>query len=262
MTASAATVIVAAAVSIAGGSAPASAARAPTEIPPYDGKLHAEGQKATPEGGKAVLYSRNRYGNYSLASFDFNMGLRDDDKRVGNFVNLVFGNRKRENAFKGQPIDSVPGAFGPLAQGPGGTGGHGGGPGGSRNEGGGAGGRGIAGVAGMGGANPAASHDEFQVNCYNITANRIVDLGKVDYAKVTIPEDLRVPPTADARIPDQLDSVPVGVNHVYMIHVYTPGGRPLPQDFYVKLRVLQHRDNDAVEFEWAKLPRTEREKRQ
>jgi hypothetical protein len=41
----------------------------------------------------------------------------------------------------------------------------------------------------MGGASPAASHDEFQVNCYDLTANRIVDLGKVDYKQVTIPGD-------------------------------------------------------------------------
>src|SRR5262249_30176635 len=38
------------------------------EIPPYDGKLRSDGETPMPQGGKVVLYSRNRHGNYPLAS--------------------------------------------------------------------------------------------------------------------------------------------------------------------------------------------------
>jgi hypothetical protein len=195
-------------------------------FPNYDGKLLRK-QKAIPAGGKVILYSRNRHGNYPLASYAFQLGLRGDDERVRNHVNLVFGNGKRENSFTGERIDSVPGGTG-----------------------------GAAGAVGMDSRSfHGKRFDEFRVGCYGGCQHRIVDLGKVDYGKVRIPASL-------CELPDEASHsghARVEVGHVYVIHLYYPG-RPDPQDLYVKLKVLAHRDNDAVLFEWQPLPLPRRTK--
>jgi RNA polymerase sigma factor (sigma-70 family) len=224
------------------------------EFPPFDGKLHVRGQKATPQGGKFVLYSRNRYGNYPLAGYAFHLGLRNDDARVGNAVNLLFGNRKRENAFLGQRIDCVP-----RPNGDGGSGGNGGAGGtrGNGENGGNANQTTANGAAGMNGENAGPGVDEFQVNCHGGPCNRIVDLGQVDYARATVPQQLRRLPDKRGNVPQEENIVPVRVGHVYVVHVYSDDPRR-DQDFHVKFKVLKHRENDAVLIQWARLPAVRR----
>jgi hypothetical protein len=222
-----------------------------------------------------VLYSRNRYGNYPLASYAFHLGLRNDDRRVKNYTNLLFGNRARDNAFGGKGINAVPGRDGggnggnggggngsdgaPGGNGtPGGVGGKGGTPGGG--ESGTAGKKGVAGAAGRNGENFDAGVDEFQVNMLVGSLNRVIDLGEVDYAKVTVPKKIQEPPDEEDPIPPKKNVVPVHVGHVYVVHIYGLVAPNQKQDFYVKLKVLGHRDNDAVRFEWEPLPRVERGK--
>jgi RNA polymerase sigma factor (sigma-70 family) len=238
-----AAVLLAAGLVVLGGSRlihTGQAAPAPTpreeareELPRFDGKLQVKGQKPMPQGGKVVLYSRNRHGNYPLAGYSFHLGLRNDDVQVANYVNLLFGNRVRDNAFQGEPVDTAPGAAAP-------------------------GGTGAAGAAGLNAGDPGV--DEFQVNCYGGSRNRIVDLGQVDYARVEVPRELRDLPGEDARIPPEQNLVPVTAGHVYVIHVLGDVAGQGPADFHVKLKVLKHRDNDAVLLEWARLPAVKREK--
>jgi hypothetical protein len=203
--------------------APVERPKSPAEkagpIPPFNGKMVTRGQKATPDGSKVVLYSRNRHGNYPVASYSFGRGLRGDDETVENLVDLVFGNRQREDAFSGAPIDSVPGVGG-------------------------------AGACGMDGGNAGEpGYDEFRVGLYGGCRHRISDLGEVDYARADIPADLAILPDKGASSAEQAKVVP---GHVYIVHAWYPDG-DRPFDIYVKLKVLRHRDNDAVEFEWAKL---------
>src|SRR5579884_3092639 len=86
--------------------------RAVPDFPPGPPRMVPQGQKPAPDGGRVVLYSRSRYGNYPLATYAFHRGLRGDDASVANDVNLVFGNARRENAFPGPPVDGVPGVPG------------------------------------------------------------------------------------------------------------------------------------------------------
>jgi hypothetical protein len=194
------------------------------KIPPFDGVMKTEGQKPQPGGGKVILHSRNRYGNYPVATYDFTLGLRGDDKQVANYVDLVFGNTKRAGAFAGDPVDGVEGATSGL-----------------RNA-------GAAGAAGMDGASPDRG-DEFRVGLYGGSRHAIVDCGKADFAKVTIPAALVEKPGPDDRRPNHAD---VAAGRVYVIHLYDDSDNT-PQDRYVKVRVLRHQDNDAVEIEWAPL---------
>jgi hypothetical protein len=60
-------------------------------------------------------------------------------------------------------------------------------------------------------------------------------------------------------VPAGQNLVPVHEEHVYVVHVNGDNGR-VRVDQYVKLKVLKHRDNDAVLFEWAPLPAPERAK--
>jgi hypothetical protein len=237
-----------------GEAAPAPEAKkqpgAKDEIPPYDGKLRTDGQTAMPQGGKVVLYSRNRYGNYPLASFAFHLGLRGDDARVANYVNLLFGNRIREKPFDGVAVDVVPGLDG--QPGPGGNGGAGGGKGvGSDGA---PGGKGFAGAAGLNGEQDGPAVDEFQVNCYGGSRQRIVDLGRVEYAKAKVPQELEALLAENEQVKAEQNLVPVHLDHVYIVHVYGSTADSPLVDLYIKLKVLQHQDNEAVQFEWAPLP--------
>jgi RNA polymerase sigma factor (sigma-70 family) len=198
-------------------------AAAEKKLPPFDGVLVTRGQKAQPGGGKVILYSRNRYGNYPVATYDFTLGLRGDDEQVANYVDLVYGNCMREGAFAGKAVDGVPGAFSRW-----------------RNA-------GAAGAAGMDARTPAL--DTFRVGLYGGPWHRIVDCGKVDFARATVPPKLaELPGPGDRR----LDTVAVAVGHVYVLHLYDDNAAT-SQDRYVKVRVLRHRDNDAVEIEWAPM---------
>ena len=192
------------------------------EFPNYPGKF-VPADKPVPGGGKVVLYSRSRYGNYPLATYAFQLGLRGDNAQVANYVNLIFGNRTREDAFGGDLVNA-----GPPSQ--------------DGNR--------VAGAAGMDGNN-GDSVDEFRVNCYGGSRNRIVDLGESDFAKIVIPKELQANP-ADA-VDDVLNTVPVKVGHVYVIHIHGKDQDGEMKAFYVKVKVLQHRDNDAVLLEWAPL---------
>jgi len=195
------------------------------DFPAFPGKF-VPAEKPTPGGGQVVLYSRNRHGSYPLAAYAFHLGMRNDNAEVANFVNLVFGNRKREDAFAGVPVDAGPPP--PAGQGQG---------------------QSVAGAVGMDGANGAG--DEFRVNCYGGTRNRIVDLGEVDFAKVALPR--AKPDDPEAAVDDAFNIVPVKAGHVYVLHVFGKDGNGVMKNFYVKLKVLKHRDNDAVLLEWAPL---------
>jgi hypothetical protein len=143
-----------------------------SEIPAGEPTMKTEGQIPSPHGGRAILYSRSRHGNYPWASYTFSRGLRGDDKTVRNDVDLVFGNVQRENAFQGQRVDAVPGV----------------------------GGNGASGLDG----GAAGAQDQFRVG--GGVDHRIVDLGKVDFNGLT-----NVPPTAKnasaKRIGVQVDHV-------------------------------------------------------
>jgi hypothetical protein len=52
-------------------------------------------QIAQPGGGTVVLLSRVAYGDYARSSYAFHLGLRNDERRVSNEVNLIFGNVRR-----------------------------------------------------------------------------------------------------------------------------------------------------------------------
>jgi hypothetical protein len=207
-------------VGAAGGDKEEEPPAKPKKIAPFDGNMQTRGQKAQPRGGKAVLYSRNRYGNYPVATYDFTLGLRGDDERVANRVDLVFGNRERKGTFAGREVDRVKGT-----------------------------GRPSAGAAGMGGRLKKDIGDEFHVGLVGNCQHAIVDCGKVDFAKVAVPAELVERPGKNKRRKEQ---AVVAVGHVYVIHIYdaAPATR---QDHYVKVRVLRHQDNDAVEIEWAPL---------
>jgi hypothetical protein len=187
-------------------------------------------------GGRVVLYSRNRHGNYPLAGYALHLGLRGDDTRVSNDVNLLFGNIARKGQFAGRWIDEVPSALGP--------------------------GHGAAGMSdGVKNSdlklidssddetladNPSAEiqirlHDTFQMNCRGAQANRIIDLGAIDFK------------TARANAQDFVKAqsrIIVQANHVYAIRLRETGDERLQTPLYYKLKVLQHRDNDAVMFDW------------
>lgn len=169
-------------------------------------------QWAEPNGGTVLLYSRNRYGNYPLATYAFHLGLRGDGKTVGNEVNLIFGNAKRESAFTGDPVDE-----GPLK---------------------------LHGPTGMdGGPLDGKPQDEFR--SYTRTEqNHIVDLGAVDYATVTTPPESLA--TAGYR-------VPVVEGHVYVLSITERNKKNPDEPLIVKLKVVRHRDNDAVIFTWEPL---------
>jgi RNA polymerase sigma-70 factor (ECF subfamily) len=184
------------------------------DFPPGPPQMVLQGQKPLPQGGRVVLYSRARYGNYPLATYAFHLGLRGDDASVSNEVNLIFGNGKRKNGFAGPPVDAVPGV------------------------------RPRCGAAGMDGGPP--DHDTFRVNCWGGAQNCVVDLGPVDYAAITqAPESVQKMDGRDA------DRVPVKVNDTYVIRLLQPGLPQLQEARFVKLKVLGHRDFDAVQFEWA-----------
>ena len=166
-------------------------------------------QTAAPEGGRIVLYSRNRHGNYPLASFAFHLGLRGDDRRVRNAVNLLFGNVKRADRFSGEPVNQVPEVLG-------------------------------NGAAGM---DAGPGKDEFRVQCMGGDEHRILDLGALEFATLTaIPKDWTQAPYRAA----------VHVNHVYVVRLFDPEEPPL-QDRFFKVKVLRHRENDAVLLDWAPL---------
>jgi hypothetical protein len=160
-----------------------------------------------------------------VATYDFTLGLRGDDLQVANYVDLVFGNAKRANAFDGEAVDSVPGAVSQRFK------------------------SGAAGAAGMDGASTPEAPDQFRVGLYGGSRHRIVDCGEVQLKKVTIPDNLIEPPDDDERLPD---TVKVVVDHVYVLHLYDKTERT-HQDQYVAVQVLRHQDNDAVEIEWTPL---------
>ncbi|MCW8131098.1 MAG: RNA polymerase sigma factor [Planctomycetota bacterium] len=186
-------------------------AAAPPEIPAGPPRL-APDQRSEPNGGTVLLYSRNRYGHYPLATYAFHLGLRGDGRTVGNEVNLIFGNAKREQAFTGDLVDEGP--------------------------------RGLHGAAAMdGGPLDGKPRDEFRAFTRN-EQNAIVDLGAVDYATVTEPpEGLG---TAGYR-------VPVVEGHVYVLRIAERNKKNPGEPLIVKLKVVRHRDNDAVIFTWEPL---------
>jgi len=184
-------------------------------IPAGEPKMVMEGQAATPQGGRVVLYSRSRYGNYPLATYSFSRGLRGDDRTVGNDVELVFGNVQRENAFRGRRVDSVPGAHGPGN-----------------------------GSVGMDGGGPGAK-DRFRVALFGGSNHRILDLGDVAFDDLTnVPVAAK---SAEAR------SAEARANHVYVLRLFDRNDPRYKNPVYVKLKVLLHRDNDAILIEWKPL---------
>jgi hypothetical protein len=185
------------------------------EIPLGTPEMKIEGQTPAPQGGRAILFSRSRHGNYPLATYSFSRGLRGDDKTVGNDVELVFGNAQRANAFAGPPVNSVPGAVGP------------------RN-----------GAAGMDGGG-AGTKDQFRVGLSGTAGHRIVDLGSIDSDELT-----SVPSAAKSA---GSDHAVVQAGHTYVLRLYDPNDRRYAAPIYVELRVLAHRDNDAVLIEWRRL---------
>jgi RNA polymerase sigma factor (sigma-70 family) len=184
------------------------------DFPPGPPRMVTQGQKPAPDGGRVVLYSRSRHGNYPVATYAFHLGLRGDDSSVANDVNLVFGNAERDNGFTGPPVDGVPGVNG-------------------------------NGACGMDGG--PASEDAFRVGCVGRCEHRILDLGFADYAS------LRAAPRAIEDDWDDDGTAVVHAGHVYAILVYDPDHPKLREPRYVKLKVLRHRDNDRVLFEWAWL---------
>lgn len=181
-------------------------------IPTGEPKMMMEGQTATPQGGRVVLYSRSRYGNYPLATYSFSRGLRGDDRTVGNDVELVFGNVQRENAFRGTRVDSLPG-HGP-------------------------------GSAGMDGGSPGAK-DRFRVALFGSADHGIYDLGDVAFDDLT-----NVPAVAKSA---KARSAEARVGHVYVLRLFDRNDPRYKNPVYVKLKVLLHRDNDAVLIEWKPL---------
>jgi hypothetical protein len=183
-----------------------------SEIPAGNPTIKTEGQIPSPRGGRVILYSRSRHGNYPLASYTFSRGLRGDDKTVRNDVDLVFGNVQRGAAFRGQRVDAVPGV----------------------------GGNGAAGLDGGG----AGAKDQFRVGLFGGADHGIVDLGKVDFSSLT-----HVPSTAKNA---SATRVGVQVDHVYVLRLVRRDQHSA-NPAYIKLWVLQHRDNDAVLIEWEPL---------
>lgn len=84
----------------------------PALLPAGPPVLLGAAQQAEPHGGLVVLWSRSRWGNYPLATYDFRSGLRGDHPAVANRVQLAFGNRLRAHAWQGVPVDAVPGTIG------------------------------------------------------------------------------------------------------------------------------------------------------
>ncbi|WP_139017413.1 hypothetical protein [Bradyrhizobium sp. STM 3809] len=177
--------------------------------------MRVEGQIPSPEGGRVILYSRSHYGNYPLASYSFVRGLRGDDRTVCNDVDLVFGNARRSEAFSGQRVDSVPGAAGP-----------------------------VNGAPGLDGGGPG-TEDQFRVGLFGTARHRIIDMGPI--ADDVLPG---VPPAAKNA---GSDHAAVHQGHVYIVRLNDDNDRRLATPIYVKLRVLSHRDNDAVLIEWHRL---------
>lgn len=181
------------------------------DFPEGPPKMVTQGQQPAPQGGRAVLYSRSRHGNYPLATYSFAAGLRGDDESVANDVELVFGNAQRPDAFKGRRIDAVPGV----------------------------GGNGACGMDG------GADSDQFRVGLHDNADHRIVDLGKIDFQKVTeLTKEMEK--AADTQAEVKLD-------HVYVIRLFDRGDARYQKPVYVKLKVLRHRDNDVVMVEWKPL---------
>ena len=114
-----------------------------------------QGQKPMLDGGRVVLYSRSRHGNYPLATYAFHLGLRGDDRSVANDVNLLFGNTKRDQGFDGERIDKVPGVP-------------------------------SNGATGMDGK-IIENADGFRVTCLDGSQHRIEDLGAANFNEVLIP---------------------------------------------------------------------------
>jgi hypothetical protein len=86
--------------------------------------------------------------------------------------------------------------------------------------------------------------DEFQVGLHGWgKKHRIVDLGPIDFkALIKVPKEAE---NAESPI------VEVQIDHVYVIRLLDD--RYHQQPVYVKLKVLRHRDNDTVLFEWEPL---------
>jgi len=184
-------------------------------IPEGKPEMKIEGQTPTPAGGRVILYSRSRYGNYPLASYSFLRGLRGDDRTVRNDVELVFGNTQRREGFSGARVDSVPGVGGPA--------------------------NGAPGMDGGG----AGVKDQFRVSLFGSARHRIVDLGAIADDAVT-----SVPPAAKSAGSDR---AVVAVGHTYVVRLHGADDRRFATPIYVKLRVLSHKDNDAVLIEWRRL---------
>ena len=159
-------------------------------------------QMATPNGGRIVLYSRNRYGNYPLATYSFIMGLRGDDVRVRNFADLVFGNANRPDRFMGTQVDGVPKVDG-------------------------------VGPCGMDGG---AHGDTFRVSLYGGCRHTILDLG----------ETFETAGAASKQMRSAGEYADVKANHVYIVRLMAEKMKPL----YIKLKVLQHNDNEGVIIDW------------
>jgi RNA polymerase sigma factor (sigma-70 family) len=191
----------------AAAQAPTPVAASDDPLPPGPPSMLGAAQAAQQSGGLVVLWSRNRWGNYPLATYDFRLGLRGDHPHVANGVQLAFGNRQRANAWTGAQVDAV--ADVPSN----GSCGQDGGPG---------------------------AQDEFRANLYGGERSAIRDLGAADFAAIH-----------EAR-PIGFDEAvaPVVVGHTYLV-MYQADGEPGAE---VKMRVLAHRDNDAVLIEWAPLP--------
>lgn len=182
------------------------ARRAAPELPPGPPAMDPD-QVPQLRGGQVVLWSRNRYGNYPLATYAFHLGERGDGRDVRNEVNLIYGNVVRESAFKGETVDGE-----------------------------------FNGSAGMD-AGRRGSPDEFRVFTRSVQ-NKIVDLGAADYQAVV---------EAPAAIEDAGYRAAVAEGHVYVVR-FRERSLPDPEKpVDVKLRVLRHRDNDAVLIEWAPL---------
>lgn len=134
-----------------------------------------------------------------------------------NDVELVFGNRQRKGAFRGPRVDAVPGVGG-------------------------------NGACGMDGGGPGAK-DEFRAGIVGNARHRIVDLGKIDFRGLkTIPQQ------AEAVLKnDRASYAEVRLDHVYVIRLHDPNDKRYLKPIHVKLKVLRHRDNDAILIEWKPL---------
>jgi RNA polymerase sigma factor (sigma-70 family) len=185
------------------------------DIPSGPPRMLGTAQIPQPSGGRFVLWSWRRWDNYPLATYDFERGSRGDHPAVGNDIQLLFGSVARGGTWNSESSVSASAFPGSTAPLQ----------------------KGVTGCLGSASANDDV--DTLRVGCYGEGTGWIKDIGTADAR-----------PDADI-FPEPLSgtSAPAIVGHVYVISYTRDDGIRR----WLQVRVLAHRDDDAVLLEWCPL---------